>query len=223
MPKRWIVWFLVAMALPLGTPRWGTASVSQLSGFEVTVDTSEVPDLAGWGRQAKELAQKWHPRIAKLLQSDGFTPPQKVTIVFKKSMRGIAYTRGTTIVIAADWVRSHPDDFGMVIHELTHTIQGYRRGGPSWLVEGIADYVRFCHFEPETPVIVNPRRASYRDGYRTTGRFLGWVEKTYDRDIVRQLNNSLRKGEYTDDLFQTYTSHSLDELWADFVSSQAPK
>src|SRR4051812_12037869 len=205
MRKRWVVWLLLAVALPLGTPNRGTAAGPRATAEQrrpaavrVTVDTSEVPDLAGWGQQAKGLVEEWHPRIADLLRSDGFTPPGEITIVFKKDMRGVAYTRRATIVIAADWVRRHPDDRGMIAHELTHAIQGYRRGGPSWLVEGIADYVRFSHYEPHTRVTINPRRASYRDGYRTAAKFLAWVEKAHDRDIVRKLNASLRKGEYTD-------------------------
>ena len=40
----------------------------------------------------------------------------------------------------AQWISDHPDDFGMVIHELIHVIQAYPAAGdkPGWLVEGIA-------------------------------------------------------------------------------------
>jgi hypothetical protein len=186
------------------------------------VDSTEAPELAEWGRRAKALVERWHPVIAGLLRSDRFTPPGEVRIVFKKHMRGVAYARGSTIVIAADWVRGHPDDYGMVAHELTHVIQSYgrsRRPGPSWLVEGIADYVRFYHYEPETRLAVDPRRASYRDGYRTTAMFLAWVEETHDRDIVGKLNEALRRGEYRDELFEARTSKTLDELWGTFAAS----
>jgi hypothetical protein len=183
------------------------------------VDTSEVPELAGWGRQARDLVRKWYPLIEDLLRSDGFTPPAEVHIVFKKHMRGVAYTRGTTIVIAAGWVKRHPDDYGMVVHEATHVVQAYRRFAPSWLVEGIADYIRFYHYEPGTKLAVNPRRASYRDGYRTAAMFLAWVEKTHGPGIVRKLNESLRTGKYQDQLFRTCTSKTLDELWDAFVVS----
>jgi hypothetical protein len=188
---------------------------------KVAVDTTEVPDLADWGKEAKTLVEKWHPLIADLLPSDGFTPPAEVKIVFKKDMKGVAYTQDDTIVIAADWVRKHPDDYGMVVHELTHVVQAYRRPNrrAGWLVEGIADYVRFYHYEPKTKLTINPRRASYRDGYRTAAMFLAWVEKTHGPGIVRKFNESLRKGEYKEELFKTCTSKSLDELWEAFVSS----
>ena len=69
----------------------------------------------------------------------------------------------------------------------------YRRGnrGAGWLVEGIADYIRFYHYEPQTKLTLNPRRASYKDGYRTTAMFLAWVEKNQEKGIVRKLNEAL--------------------------------
>ena len=188
---------------------------------KVTVDTSEVPELAEWGKKAAALVEKWHPIIAEMLKSDGFTPPGAVKLVFKKNMRGVAYTSRRTIVIASSWLKRHPDDFGMVVHELTHVIQAYRGGsrGAGWLVEGIADYVRFFHYEPKTRLTVNPKRASYKQGYRTAAAFLGWIEKTHDKKIVGKLNEALRKSKYKDELFKTYTTKTLDELWAAFLAS----
>jgi hypothetical protein len=220
------VCLLLAVVLPLGAPNRGAAADKdtarekpRAAAVRVTVDTREVPELADWGREAKGLVEKWHPLIADLLKSDGFTPPGEVRIVFKKDMKGVAHTQRTRIVIAAHWVKKHPDDYGMVVHELTHVIQDYRRGGPSWLVEGIADYVRFYHYEPKTKLTLNRRRASYRDGYRTAAMFLAWVEKAHDKDIVRKLNEALRKSEYTDELFKTRTSKTLDQLWDAFLAS----
>jgi hypothetical protein len=155
-----------------------------------------------------------------LLTSDGFTPPDTVKLLFKKDMEGVAFTSGTTITIAADWVKKHPDDFGMVIHELTHVVQSYPENGASWLVEGIADHMRFFHFEPKTK-LDPPRnaKASYRDGYQTTAQFLAWIERHHDKEIVRKLNAALRRGRYRDELFKRHTKRSLDQLWADFIAS----
>src|SRR5262249_46375385 len=142
---------------------------------KVVVEVSEVPELKEWAEKAKVLVEKWHPILVNLLPSDGFTAPGEVKLVFKKDMKGVAHTSGATITIAADWVKKHPDDFGMVIHELTHVIQSYPRAGDGWLVEGIADYVRLFHFEPKARLDrVDPARQSYRDGYRVTALFLAW-------------------------------------------------
>jgi hypothetical protein len=184
----------------------------------VTVDTSEEPKVKEWGESAKTLIEKWYPIINDLLASDHFTPPHEVNVIFKKEYNGLAATTGHTIRIAARWVEEHPEDYGMVIHELTHVIQAYPRRGPGWLVEGIADYVRFFHYEPETKVVVNPKRASYRDGYRTTAAFLAWSEKTYDKNLVNELNAALREGTYKDELFEKDTGKSLEELWGEFIS-----
>src|SRR5579862_8991192 len=104
------------LALLISTP------YSQLLAVEVTVDTSETPDLEAWGAKAGKLVEEWHPKIAALLASDGFTPPATVKLVFQKDKKGVAATAGNTIYIAAKFVREHPDDYGMVIHELTHVI-----------------------------------------------------------------------------------------------------
>ncbi|HEY1861044.1 MAG TPA: basic secretory protein-like protein [Gemmataceae bacterium] len=190
---------------------------------EVAVDISETPELKEFADKAKELIEKWHPKIAEMLKSDGFTPPSEVTLVFKKDMRGVAHTSGKTITIAAAWIKKHPDDYGMVVHELTHVVQDYRRENRNagWLVEGIADYVRYFKYEPNTKLgRINPDKASYRDGYGTAARFLAWIEKTHDKDIVGKLNVALRKGEYKEDLFKESTKKSLDELWADFLKAE---
>jgi hypothetical protein len=194
------------------------------AAVKVIVDVKEVPELAPWADEAKMLVEKWHPLIAGLLQSDGFTPPSEVKLVFKKDMKGVASTSGTTISIAATWVKQHPDDYGMVVHELTHVVQAYPRPDPGWLVEGIADYVRFFHFEPKAKLDrIDPARQSYRDGYRGTAMFLAWIERTHDKAIIRKLNGALRKSEYRYDLFKKRTGKSLDRLWADFLEDESAR
>jgi len=186
---------------------------------EVVVDTSAVPDLADWGQKAGDVVRKWDPRISELLKSEKFTPPRKVTLVFKE-MDGIAGTSGNKIAISAQWVREHPDDFGMVIHEFVHVVQSYPKYEHVWLVEGIADYVRYIHFEPKTELgPIDAEKASYRDGYGTTARFLAWAEKKYDKQLVKKLNAALRQTRYEDRLFEDYTGHTLDDLWKEFLGS----
>lgn len=186
---------------------------------EVVVDISAVPDLAKWGDEAGDLVRKWHPRISEVLKSEKFTPPRKVTLIFKE-MEGIAGTSGDSIAISAQWVREHPDDRGMVIHELVHVIQAYPKYEHVWLVEGIADYIRYFHFEPKKDLgPIDVAKASYRDGYGTTARFLAWAEKKYDKQLVRKLNAALRQTKYEDKLFEDLTGKSLDELWKEFVGT----
>lgn len=188
--------------------------------LKITVDTSDAPDLAPWAAEAKALVETWHPKIAALLASDNFTPPSAIFMTYKKNFNGVAATSASKILIAASWVRDHPEDKGMIVHELVHVIQSYPPSHAGWLVEGIADYIRFFHFEPQTKLILdNPAKAGYRDGYRTTALFLAWIEKTHDKQIIPTLNNALRQGAYRDEIFQQATHKSLDALWAEFIKS----
>jgi hypothetical protein len=201
----------VVACLAFAAPAWADAKPKAV---DVTVDVSEVPELKDWADKAKELVQKWHPKIAEALKSDGFTPPSTVKLVFKKDMDGVAYTAGKTITISAAWVKKHPDDYGMVVHELTHVVQSYKRAGrgTGWLVEGIADYVRFFQYEPGKLGTIDARRARYDGSYRVTAAFLAYVTEKYDKEIVRKLNAALRDGEYKDELFKKYTDKTVKEL-----------
>jgi hypothetical protein len=81
----------------------GTATNAQGETLaRITVNTSEVPDLAAWGQHAGELCAEWYPKLAAMLASDGFTPPKSVALRFRKDMRGVAGTGGNRIGIAAN-------------------------------------------------------------------------------------------------------------------------
>lgn len=218
--KTQVIGCALGAALVLG----GIARADDRVSVKVIVDTSEAPELAAWADKAKAIVEKWHPIISELLKSDGFTPPAEVKLTFKKHMKGVAGTSGSTITIAAEWIKKHPDDFGMIVHELTHVIQSYPKYDPVWLVEAIADYVRYFHYEPKAKLAgIDPARTSYRDGYGTAAMFLAWIERTHDKAIVRKLNEALRRSEYKYDLFKQCTSKSLDRLWADFLEDEASK
>lgn len=194
--------------------------VGRAAGLTVTVETEGPAEVQAWAARAKKIVEEWHPRVAALLPSEGFTPPMTVKLVFKKQKDGIAAASGNTITFNTDYLAKHPDDWGLVVHELTHVIQAYPNSDPGWLTEGIADYIRLYHFEPETArPRIDPKKASYRDGYRTTAAFLAWLEKTHDKPIVAKLNRAMRRKEFKEELFRDYTGKSVDQLWNDFVKS----
>jgi hypothetical protein len=204
--------YIYPLSRPLRSPR-------------VTIDVSDAPDLRPWAEQAQKLMVDWFPHLTQLLATEDWKAPRTLKLVLKKGIGPPAYTSGDTITAKAEWVRDHPDDFGMVIHELTHVVQAYHhRGNPGWLVEGVADYIRWWRYEPEsrrTPV--DPQKASYRDSYRTTANFLAWVVGRYSRRLVPELDRAMKKGTYSDEIFKTVTGKSLDDLWAEFVSTLPPR
>lgn len=74
----------------------------------------------------------------------------------------------------------------MLSHELCHVIQSYPNYKAGWLVEGIADYVRFFQFEPETKIAPpDPKKSKYTDSYRTTAAFLDYVHARSARTWCR--------------------------------------
>ena len=211
--------FAKSAALGLADDRNSKTEKKPIS-VNVVIDVSEAPEAAGWLYRAKPLVIKWHPLIADMLKSDGFTPTSQVKLVLKKDMKIPAATSGNVISISVDHISQHPDDYGMVIHELVHVLQRYPKFDKDnwWLVEGIADYIRFYRFEPNTKLPrLDPSKASFRDGYKTSARFLAWIERKHDRAIVKKLNLALRKGEYRPELFQDWTKQSLDQLWLNFI------
>jgi hypothetical protein len=190
----------------------------------VTVDTSQARDLDDWGRRAGQLCALWYPKICDLLASDGFTAPKTVRLRFRDG-RGVAATGGGVIRINSAYVRRATNDFGMVIHELTHVVQSYHRGDtPGWLTEGIADYIRLTHYEPQARrPRIDPDKASYTDAYKTTAIFLEWAEKTHDPHLVKKLNQAAREGTFQLTLFKDYTGKSIDDLWSEYTDTLRQK
>jgi hypothetical protein len=183
----------------------------------VTIDVSDAPEDRAWAEEARTLVQQWFPLVCDFLATEHYHPPKTLTLVFKDHMDGVAYTTGmgssaAETVISGKWIAAHPDDFGMVIHEMTHVIQGYpdrEYAAASWLVEGMADYIRFYRYEPDFPRNQvqprDPQKATYHDGYRTTAAFLAYVTWKYDRGLVSQLDQALRDDAYSDSLWTTLT------------------
>jgi hypothetical protein len=193
-------------------------------GQEITFDYSAAPDLKEWVEtKLKPVCLDWYPKIVALLPSENYEAPKKFTIFFSNDYRGVAATGGNKIVCATGWFKKELDReaVGAVVHEMVHVVQQYGRArasgtanrNPGWLVEGLADYIRWFLYEPES---LRPRpradRANYNDSYRTTGHFLNYVLHKYDKDVVKKLNAAMREGKYNDDLWKQSTGRTLEEL-----------
>jgi Peptidase of plants and bacteria len=184
---------------------------------EFIVDVSDAPDMKAWTEHVAEVCERSYPMINEELKSDGYKPPVLVTMSLKKSYRGVAAAGGSRITGSVAYFKNHPDDVGAMVHETTHVVQHYRSpSNPSWLVEGVSDYVRFFKFEPGKLGPINPNRAHYNGSYRITAAFLNYLTERYDKHIVLKLNRVMREGRYKDDVFQELTGkkvQDLDEEW----------
>jgi hypothetical protein len=196
--------------------------------YEIAFDLSQTPELKEWvDAKLKPVCIKWYPMIVEMLPSEGYTAPERFTIVFHADMRGVANASGRRINCAAPWFKRNLEGeaVGAVVHEMVHIVQQYRRarGGnrnPGWMVEGLADYIRWFLYEPEDKrPRPNPARANYDDSYRTTGAFLAYVKETHDKEIIKKFNAAMREGKYSEALWKEYTGKTPAELWADYVKT----
>lgn len=207
---------LAAQRLHLTTKQVATPKV------KIVFEGAPAPNVRAWADEAGALVVEWWPQVARLLATETFRSPPGLALTFKRDMQGPAHRTTDGIFIGVPWITAHPDDFGMLIHEMTHAIQDYKDVPREsvWLVEGIADYIRYWHYEPERPrPRIDKAKASYRDGYGTTGAFLAWLVVNYDRRIVRSFDAALRSGKYRDELFSDLTGKNLDTLWSEFISA----
>ncbi|MEM9414703.1 MAG: basic secretory protein-like protein [Planctomycetota bacterium] len=216
-----------AILVFLFTGVWHGQAEAQEQAPQLTVElnTSPVedrPELVAWGEAARDLILEWHPRIVNLLPTKDFQTLYDISLVIQDAEGGVAYTQGNRIVVSSGWIEAHPDDIGLIIHELVHVIQHYRGRTPSWVTEGIADYMRWVVYEakpldwfhrPDEP-------RGYLQGYRTAAGFFLWLEADKAPGIVTRLNTAARQRRYSDDIFVEETGMTLDELWDSYRADE---
>lgn len=183
-------------------------------------DTSQLRALDDYARKAERVAREWYPKVVALLGLPAPEATKRVRIVIDLNYDGVAAASGDTITVSARYVLRNPNDLGMIVHELAHVVQAYPKYDPVWLVEGIADHVRWFIYEPEARrPKPNPRTADARGSYGTTAAFLDWAQKKYQPELVKRLNRMLRDGTYSEGAWVTLTGKSLDDLNAEWKAS----
>jgi hypothetical protein len=200
--------------------------------YQIVIDTTETPDLTDWTkRELVSLVQEWYPKLIVMLSSDGFEPPKRCSIVFSQSMQGVAATSGTRIRCAAKFMRQQlqGEAKGAIFHEMVHVLQQYGRAPkgspppPGWLTEGIADCLRWYHYEPQSRgaeiAASKVAQARYDASYRVTANFLHWVCQTYEPSMLQKLNAALRQGKSCEPLWKELTGRTVSELGAEWKRS----
>lgn len=205
--------------------------------YQYTIDVTIVPEIEAWTEETlKPIILEWYPRIVEMLPSEDFSPPEHVRFRFMpgSEMNGIpAYAQGSTITLNAGWMirEKNREAAGAVVHEMVHIVQAYqgqpgrnrpRVRTPGWIVEGIADYVRWFLYEPHTNGARLSNRAlaaaKHDASYRTSANFIDWVIRNYDTDgvLLKEINAAAREGRYSTDLWEKLTGKKeseLAELW----------
>lgn len=185
----------------------------------IVLDTSAAPDMAGFAYRAKARCEAHYARIAHFLYSDGFMPPSRFRFVFTDADGPVAGD-GNLIAFDARLYRKRPQDHGAAVRAMVKAIQKYPRPDPEWLVEGIADYIRYYMAEPaaQRPAL-DPDGAHYTDGGPATAGFLDWVTRTRDAAFVPSVNAALREDRYTTSFWRERTRKDLDALWTEFLAA----
>lgn len=198
------------------------AMFAPAADFTVRVDTSKAPECEAFAAKSKALVEEWYPKINALLFDAARPLPVSEVVLIFEPMNGVAHASGNVIRVSAEWVtRKAPNDYGMIVHELTHVVQDYRGKGEGWLTEGIADYIRDGHFEKREHRI-DPVKSSYRQGYGIAAAFLIWLEKTRRPGLVRELNLASHAGTYRPAIFTELCGADVDALWKEFVAARKP-
>ena len=192
----------------------------------VAIDTSAAPELTDWAdHKLAPVLAAWYPKIVAMLPSDGYTAPAAYTITVQ-AMDGVAYTTGTNVFVSEQWCNDqmNGEAVGSLVHESVHVVQQYHFDVPSWLVEGMADYVRWFKYEPQSHgadiLWMRGRGANfspnYNGSYRVSANFLNWLTEKYDKNIVTEVDAVARDGKYSDDFWKQRTGKTLDELGAEW-------
>jgi hypothetical protein len=191
----------------------GPAVVPFRYPVEIAVDVADAPDMKAWAEKVARVCERQYPMLCDELSSDGFRPLTQIRMTLKADYDGVAYASGDRIVGSVKYFKANQGDVGAMVHETAHCVQQYRgRRNPGWLVEGVADYVRFFKYEPVRPRPLPPERAKYDGSYRTTAAFLAFVAERYDPQAVRTLNAAMRAGKYTPDVWKEMTGLTVEEL-----------
>lgn len=216
MHPRLILLPLLLLAAPAATAAEPATrpTTDEAAAIVIRVDTTDAPEMEAYGQTVQALAEQWYPKIIEMLPSDGFEAPREVFIRFDPDYDGVAAAAGNRIRCSVKWFSERPEDLGAIVHELAHVVQQYPRGRhPGWLVEGIADHVRFFNYEPEEArPQVSARRARYDASYRTSAAFLDWAARAYDEDLVIKLNAACRERRYRPGIWEELTGRSVEAL-----------
>jgi hypothetical protein len=205
---------------------FGRAQSSPLLTFAYGqhLDSAQRKALEAWSGLLARLADGWWRTITTRLASPGFTPADQITIDFDEiHIPGApALTHGSVIEVDARGLLARlrdPDALAMIAHEMVHVAQRYPHA-PGWLVEGIADYMRYYVLIPDDPSrAFQAKGATWHDGYQASAGFLDWAEQGHPGTITR-INAALRAGEDGEALLRETVGQPLPQAWAAYIESK---
>jgi len=204
---------------------WAALASAALEVKVVLPEQGVDDKLKAFAAKSEALLKEWEPKVADALgfgAQPGEVHPVSITVIFRE-MKGVAYWDGKAINVATQWVASHPEDAALVVHELTHVLQAYRKA-PGWFTEGEADYIRFQLLEQgRFGIRLDLAKMKPRDSYRVTGWFLAQAEARHP-GLIRRMHAAAKEGR---DVEQAFAAHcagrTIDQFWADLAAAAPAK
>lgn len=212
--------FILALSFICSFAKAQQTETFKEKGYTLNFSSNDPTFNAALKKRMVETFFKVYPILADTYNKN---TAKEVNFSIDTAYKGVAATGGGRIVYNPDWFRKHPGDIDVVTHEVMHVVQNYGRGGgPGWLTEGIADYVRFKYGvdNPGAGWSLTPFKPeqSYKNAYRITARFLNYLEKS-NPGIVVKLDNAMRSHTYKDTIWSDITGKNVDELWAAYAAN----
>jgi hypothetical protein len=178
----------------------------------ITISSETPTDLMPVMINGKALLEAWYPKFSALLASEAAPAPTAFTMVAKPTC-GAGCVINNTIEVDPGWARdalTKPSHSDLFIHEGVHIMQPYR-GAPGWVVEGMADWVKYYIYGSNTTT--NPTTYTYLNGYERAGYFFNWIAATYKLpNFTRDLHQISSTG-FSYDFFKQQTGKDVGQLW----------
>jgi hypothetical protein len=170
----------------------------------------------------KELIEAFFKVYPVLVSTFNDKTTHDVVFVTDTAYGGVAEASGNRILFSTKYMNAHPTDIDIVTHEGFHLVQAYGGGaGPSWLTEGIADYIRYKYgvdnIGSKWYLPAFKASQSYKNSYRVTARFFEWIDQKVKPGVAIALDKELRAHTYTEATWAALTGKNVDELWADYA------
>jgi Peptidase of plants and bacteria len=144
--------------------------------------------------------------------------PLEVRFVFRSDHPYPASASGDTVTFDSDHMIDNPLDWDIVTHEDTHVLQAPAYG-PSWIIEGTADYVRNLYGINNSVSgwrLTDEPSRYYNAGYGHTALFFMWVEDNHYETLVEDLTTILLAQQYSEATWEELTGSTLEELWNEY-------
>jgi predicted alpha-1,2-mannosidase len=174
----------------------------------------------------QRFIETYFTQYPKLMKQYNAGSKKEVTFFIDAKYTGVAEAGDLTVRFNPAWFNKNAEDLDAITHELMHLIQDYGYSNcPSWVTEGIADYVRAIYGINNvksgwTMPDVKPTH-NYINSYRITARFFIWITQKYTPDFITTLDQIIRQKKYTENTWKELTGKTVEELWKEYMANPA--